>query len=164
MCVMRVDRGKTRFLRLKDRFALLLNILKNPKRNHNAVLMQIGYTRSRKRHQPSSKIEAECCHHRKKCRHNQQNRKNTTTPAQKIHLSSRALRSIIRIVLPETPKVLATEYNLRCNVSKHRNRPPRPGATRTSSVYSSTSPSARPDRPAPPARAQCTHPAPSWCC
>lgn len=50
-----------------------------------------------------------CSDYRRKCRHSQQNKKNTTTPAQKIHLSSLALRSIIRIVLPETPNVLATE-------------------------------------------------------
>lgn len=57
--------------------------------------------------------------YRRKCRQSQQNRKKTTTPAQNIHLSSLALRSIIRIVSPDTPSVFATEYNLHCNV-RHR--------------------------------------------
>lgn len=47
--------------------------------------------------------------YRKRCMHSQQKRTKTTTPAQKIHLSSRALRSIMRIVSPEMPSVLATE-------------------------------------------------------
>lgn len=52
--------------------------------------------------------------HLKKCRTAQQNRKKTTTPPQKIHLSCFALRSTMRIVSPLTPSVLATLYSLRC--------------------------------------------------
>lgn len=50
-----------------------------------------------------------CFLHLRKCRHSQQKRKKTMTPAQKIHLSSRARRSIMRIVSPDRPSVLAAE-------------------------------------------------------
>ena len=50
----------------------------------------------------------------KKKRTAQQNRKKTTMPAAKIHLSSFARRSTIRIVSPLTPRVFATLYSRRC--------------------------------------------------
>lgn len=46
--------------------------------------------------------------YRKKCRTAQQNRKNSSTPPQKIHLSCLARRSTLRIVSPLTPSVFAT--------------------------------------------------------
>lgn len=51
---------------------------------------------------------------RKKCNTNQQNRKNMTTPAQKIHLSCRARLSTILIVSLLIPSVAPTSYNLFC--------------------------------------------------
>ena len=51
--------------------------------------------------------------HRRKCITRKQNRKNTMTPPQKIHLSCLALLSTMRIVSPLTPSVFATLYSFR---------------------------------------------------
>lgn len=66
--------------------------------------------------------------YRRKCKHNQQNMKKTRTPAQKIHLSCLARLSIIRMVSPLTPNVLATLYSLFCvflSISRWAPRSPR---------------------------------------